>query len=250
MECDYNFHKSNSTYFSDLDITRSHLVCALVQPGIEKLQHNKREKLVLDKEGKPVLGKWSIMLGGVMCTFKREIGMYQGYEMWSRVLCWDRKWLYVVTHFVKKGAIRPKAYILTDGTWFGRGYKEIHRKENAEVDEKAIFASAISKYVIKLGRLTVHPEVSLAASRLLPARPGGWATMTGPSGESTPETLNVEKEDTTEDENPADWDWERIDAQNKKGLKFVEHFGALDGLHEEFSGSQTPALGKYRDFLW
>jgi hypothetical protein len=250
MECDYNFHKSNSTYFSDLDITRSHLVCALLQPGIEKLQHNKREKLVLDKEGKPVLGRWSIMLGGVMCTFKREIGMYQGYEMWSRVLCWDRKWLYVVTHFVEKGTVRPKAYILTDGSWFGRGYKEVHGKAGAEVDEKAIFASAISKYVIKLGRLTVHPEVSLAASGLLPARPGGWATMTGPSGESTPETLEVEKDETTESESTTEWDWKRIDTQNKKGLAFVEHFAALDGLHNEFSGSQTPALGKYRDFLW
>jgi len=43
---------------------------------------------------------------------------------------------------------------------------------------------------------------------------------------------------------------ERIEAQNEKGLKFVEHFAALDGLHGEFSGSQTAALGKYRDFLW
>ncbi|KAN0108486.1 hypothetical protein V8E51_008228 [Hyaloscypha variabilis] len=255
MECDYNLHKSNSTYFSDLDVTRSHLVCALLEPGIEALKNNRRERLVLDKEGKPVAGRWSIMLGGVMSTFKREIGMYQGYEMWSRVLCWDRKWLYVITHFVKKGTVRPSAYILTDGTWFGRrGYKEVHGKKSVEVDEKAIFASAISKYVVKLGRLTIHPEVSLAASGLLPSRPGGWATMTGPSGESTPETLDVEKEETPESSSssssPDEWDWRRIDAQNAKGLKFVEHFAALDGLHDEFSGSQTPALGKYRDFLW
>jgi hypothetical protein len=252
MECDYNFHKSNSTYFSDLDITRSHLVCALLQPGIEKLQHNKREKLVLDKEGKPVLGKWSIMLGGVMATFKREIGMYQGFEMWSRVLCWDRKWIYIVTHFVKKGTVKPSAYILTDGSWFRKGYKAVKgEKGSVEMDEKAIFASAISKYVIKLGRLTVHPEVSLNASGLLPPKPGGWAMMTGPSGESTPETLDVEKDEPApESENTDEWDWRRIEARNKKGLKFVEHFAALDGLHGEFSGSQTAALGKYRDFLW
>jgi hypothetical protein len=74
--------------------------------------------------------------------------------------------------------------------------------------------------------------------------------MTGPSGESTPETLEVEKEEATESESTTEWDWKRIDAQNKKGLAFVEHFAALDGLHNEFSGSQTPALGRYRDFLW
>lgn len=197
------------------------------------------------------------MLGGVACSFKREIGMYQGYEMWSRLLAWDRKWVYVVTHFVKKGAVKPKEYILSDGSWFGRskGYKKVNAEgkmsEGGEdLDERAIFASAISKYVIKLGRLTTHPEVSLAASGLLPPRPGGWATM-NTSGESTPETLEVDKDESTEDDNTEDeWNWRRIEAMNKKGLKFVEHFAALDGLHGEFTGSKQAALGKYRDFLW
>jgi len=99
--------------------------------------------------------------------------------------------------------------------------------------------------------LTIHPEVSLNASGMLPPKPGGWATMTGPSGESTPETLDVNKnEPTPESENTDEWDWRRIEAQNKKGLKFAEHFAALDGLNGEFSGSQTAALGKYRYFLW
>ncbi|KUJ11908.1 uncharacterized protein LY89DRAFT_653422 [Mollisia scopiformis] len=259
LECDYNFHKSNSTYFSDLDVTRSHLICALIQPGIEKLQHNAREKLVLDKEGKPVLGKWSIMLGGVMTTFKREIGMYQGYEMWSRLLAWDRKWVYIVTHFVKKGAVKPKEYILTDGSWFGKGkkYQKVNQNGHAseatgeDLDEKAIFASAISKYVIKLGRLTIHPEVSLEAAGMLPPKPGGWATMTN-SGESTPETLEVvETDDAAQESSTGDeWNWKRIEEKNNQGLKLVEHFAALDGLHGEFSGSKEPALGRYRDFLW
>ena len=260
MECDYNFHKSNSTYFSDLDVTRSHLVCCLFQPGIDKQQHNAREKLVLDKDGKPVPGRWSIMLGGTMCTFKREIEMYQGYEMWSRLLCWDRKWIYVVTHFVKKGTIRPSSYILTDGSWFGgKGQQNMRgpRKGGDDVDENAVFASAISKYVIKLGRLTIHPEVLLQASGLLPEKPGGWHSMAGVSGESTPEKLDIEtsqvvvekSEETNDTKSHDEWDWQRIVEQNEKGLKYVEHFAALDGLIGEFSGSKTAALGKYRDFL-
>ncbi|TVY91596.1 Uncharacterized protein LAWI1_G001783 [Lachnellula willkommii] len=252
LECDYNLHKSNSTYFSDLDVSRSHLVCALLQPGIERLQHNVRERLVLDKEGQPVKGRWLIMLGGVMCSFKREIGMYEGYEMWSRLLCWDRKWIYVVTHFVKKGAVKPSAYILDDGSWFGgKGYKKVEGKGGKEVDEKAIFASAISKYVVKLGRLTVHPEVFLQASNMLPPKPGGWASMAN-SGESTPETLDVETtgaEAGAEAEVTDEWDWRRVEAENKKGLAIAEHLGALDALHHEFTGSQAPALGRYRDFV-
>lgn len=182
-----------------------------------------------------------------MCSFKREIGMYQSYEMWSRILCWDRKWIYIVTHFVKKGTVKPKAYILTDGGWFSKGYKEVKGGSgDAEIDEKAIFASAISKYVMKLGRLTIHPEVALASSGLLPAKPGGWASMNGrPSGESTPDTWEVESNGESIDE----WDWKRIDAENKRGLAYVEHFAALDGLQQEFTGSREPALGRYRDFI-
>ncbi|TVY18902.1 Uncharacterized protein LARI1_G003708 [Lachnellula arida] len=214
LECDYNLHKSNSTYFSDLDVSRSHLVCALLQPGIERLQHNVREKLVLDKEGLPVKGRWLIMLGGVMCSFKREIGMYEG--------------------------------------WFGgKGYKNVEGNGGKEVDEKAIFASAISKYVVKLGRLTVHPEVFLQASDMLPPKPGGWTSMAN-SGESTPETLDVETtgaEAGAEAEVTDEWDWRRVEAENKKGLAIAEHLGALDALHHEFTGSQAPALGRYRDFV-
>ena len=192
-----------------------------------------------------------------MCSFKREIGMYEGYEMWSRLLCWDRKWIYVVTHFVKKGTVRPSSYILTDGSWFGgKGHQNLKgpAKVGEDVDEKAVFASAISKYVVKLGRLTVHPEVLLQASDLLPERPGGWHSMAGVSGESTPEILEMEAlrvvvEETEKNEISEEWDWKRIVAQNEKGLKHVENFAALDGLIEEFSGSKAAALGKYRDFL-
>ena len=33
-ETDYNFHKSNSTYFSDLDVARTALVTRLYSPGV------------------------------------------------------------------------------------------------------------------------------------------------------------------------------------------------------------------------
>jgi len=247
-ESDYNLHKSNSTYFSDLDVSRSHLASIILQPGVGKLHQNKTTKLVLDPNGNPALGKWGIMLGSVMCSFKREIGMFEGFEMWSRLLCWDRKWLYIVTHFVKKGTVKPSAYILTDGSWFGKkGYKKVNGKGNAELDEKSICASAISKYVLKLGRLTIHPEVHLECSGMLPPRPGGWAKMDG-SNTGTPELhpLTGEIREPREDDV---WDWQRVVAENEKGLRYAEKFAALDDLHNEFTGSKEPAIGKYRD-LW
>lgn len=252
-------HKSNSTYFSDLDITRCHLVCALFQPGIHKLNHNDQYKIVLDpKTGKAANQRWAIMLGSVMCTFKREIGIGEPYEMWSRLLCWDRKWIYVVTHFVKKGAVKPSEYILTDGSWFGgKGYKKANGQETtaaADIDEKYIFASAISRYVSKKGRLTVHPEVLLEGSGLLPPKPGGWAKMAGPSGESTPVVEEEVAHPSGELKRPlsgtGEWDWQRVEEENKRGMRVAEKFQALEGLHQEFTGSGGAALGKYRDLLW
>lgn len=123
---------------------------------------------------------------------------------------------------------------------------------SAEIDEKFIFASAISKYVVKLGRLTIHPEVVLDASHLLPERPGGWAKMQGGTGESTPESFEKipDAEGAAGSETKSDaLDWRSVEAEKERGLKFVAHFTALDELHHEFSGSTKPALGKYADFL-
>ncbi|RDW58050.1 hypothetical protein BP6252_13461 [Coleophoma cylindrospora] len=275
-ECDYNLHKSNSTYFADLDVSRSHLVCCLFQPGIDALQHNPARKLVTDAAGKPVKGRWGIMLGAVHCSFKREIKPYEPYEMWSRMLCYDRKWIYIVTHFVKAGTVRPSSYILGDGSWFGgknalkRGAK-VAGDADAELDQKAIFASALSKYVVKLGRLTIHPEVMMEASGMLPPRPGGWANMRGEVAAAAAAPASVEdsyieleflsrengngsgSESVSGDEGKhggeEEWDWKRTVAMNEKGLKLAEHFAALDNLQDEFTGSKEPALGRYRDFL-
>src|SRR5450432_1739999 len=86
MECDYNFHKSNSTYFTDLDVTRSNICCSLFRDGIRQLEFH--PELVIGPDGVPAKGKWGIMLGAVHCSFKKEIKPYEGYEMWSRILCW------------------------------------------------------------------------------------------------------------------------------------------------------------------
>ncbi|RFU28535.1 hypothetical protein B7463_g7803, partial [Scytalidium lignicola] len=274
-ECDYNLHKSNSTYYSDLDATRSHLVCCLLQPGIRAVQQNAKTKLVLDSTGKPVRGRWGMMLGSVHCSFKREIKPFQGYEMWTRLLCWDRKWIYVVTHFVKKGTVRPKAYILTDGSWFGgKGYAVkgdaaadvASAADIDDIDEKAIFASAISKYVTKLGRLTIHPEVTLAACGYLPeGKPGGWASMSTPppqgwgstpvsesSGISTPEVVSGVSEEVGEGQEKKDEEkpaWKKIVEENEKGLEIARHFAALDELPKTFTGSKRAALGRFADFI-
>jgi hypothetical protein len=240
-----------------------------LREGIKKL--NTTPEVVIGPDGVAAKGRWGIMLGAVHCSFKKEIAPYEPYEMWSRILCWDRKWVYVVSHFVKKGAVKPAGYTVSPpssllGSIFGRKAKQATKKEHVaehmngnghileqKIPHKAIFASAISKYVMKLGRLTVHPEVVIEASGLLPPRPGGWNTMSGPKSAYELQTNGhvvgpVEKSGAAPGIEDV-WDWRRIEAENAKGMKFAEHFAALDGLHETFTGEEGPALGYYSDVL-
>ena len=230
LETDYNFHKSNSTYFADLDVSRSHLVLHLLRPGMQAIGQNAKTELVRDKQGNLIKGGMGMGLGAVFCSFRKELGSYQGFEMWSRVLAWDRKWLYIVTHFIVKGKVRPTEW---DNASFG---KTRPRDEDADF-QKYVVATAVSKYVFKLGRFTVHPAIVLEASSLLPPRPGaGWRG--GDAEVGTPDDLG---EVTAEGE----WDWKRVESQRRKGMEFAEHFAALDETNSLFDGGEDGALGRF-----
>ncbi|KAK4151169.1 hypothetical protein C8A00DRAFT_36213 [Chaetomidium leptoderma] len=239
LETDYNIHKSNSTYFADLDVSRSHLVTHLLAPGMPILGDNAKNKRVLDKEGNVVQGSFGIGLGAVFCSFRKEIGPLQGYEMWSRILSWDRKWLYLVTHFVVKGKVRPTAW---DRKRMGPTRDRVQKADGSgeTVDfGQYVIATAISKYVFKLGRFTVHPALVIEAAGLLPERPGeGWKG--GETGTGTPEDLG----DLVEDEQ-GQWDWKRVEVERRKGLQYAEHFAALDGTNSLFDGGEDGAIGSF-----
>ncbi|KAJ5714384.1 uncharacterized protein N7483_011565 [Penicillium malachiteum] len=131
IECDYNLHKSNSTFFSDLDINRTQLMMAhfkhvISTSSMPRITNRKRPLLMA--------------MGGVSCLFHREVKPLQRYEVWSRVLAWDEKWVYVVSYFVKKGALA------SDGSIRG------------DPDAKFVLASGLARYVFKEGRVTVKPE--------------------------------------------------------------------------------------------
>lgn len=240
LETDYNMHKSNSTYFSDLDVARSHLVTHLLGPGMPRISDNVKTKLVLDKDGVAVRGGFGIGLGAVFCSFRKEIGPYQGYETWSRILAWDRKWLYIVTHFVVKGKVKPTAWDgLSKGPVRQRKVKVGGAEEKAVDEEdwsKYVIATAVSKYVFKLGRFTVHPAIVIEESGLLPERPGGWRG--GENGVGSEEELGEIDEDT-------EWDWKRVEDQRRKGMEYAEHFAALDGTNGLFEGGEDGALGHF-----
>jgi len=271
-ECDYNLHKSNSTYFSDLDVSRHALISCLFRHGIIKLMSD--PSAVTTPDGKIAKGPRFMMLQSVQCSFKREIGILERYEVWSRILAWDKKWIYVVSHFVKRGKVKPRAYIFdpTNSSLFARFFRgNRERKEdpksNHEIDEEhadetcvmdefpkeAFCASAVARYVAKSGNFTIHPEILLSASGLLPPRPGGWNSKSVPV--SKPEEAPTadsregsERRWTDQKVNEgvdADiWDWQRVEAENARGLKLAANLDALEGSYFEFTGRRGSAISR------
>ncbi|CAK7894716.1 hypothetical protein CAAN1_10S04588 [[Candida] anglica] len=130
LEIDMYLHKSNSTYFIDLDIARTDLVTKVFQKLFFRYFDN-------DNGHFPKAGKISnfpyVPVAAVETHFKHELRVFQPFEIHSQVLAWDKKWLFILSKFVTK---------------------------SAKGDEK-ICAITITKYVFKRGRLTISPEEML-----------------------------------------------------------------------------------------
>ncbi|KAF1829420.1 hypothetical protein BDW02DRAFT_165834 [Decorospora gaudefroyi] len=248
METDYNLHKSNSSYFSDMDISRTHLFTALIRNGIKKnsrLGGAKKSAVAAAIGGtEGTRGKHIVALGGISCLFKKEILPYTKYEMWTRLLTWDRKWFYLVTHLVKPGVGKPAGWTLQP--W--RKSKQPDKDEDVDPEKLmgAVYATAIAKYVIKRGRITISPEQALQDADMVPVKPEGWVY----AGETVSENDHVNGDILPKPVKAGDWNWDTIEAERLRGLKVAQKFAEMDGMHAFFDGGKNGALGEFADLLY
>ena len=211
-------------------------------------------------------GKFHVALGAVTCTFKKEIKPYQGFEIWTRVLSWDEKWLYLVCHIVKRGAVKPKGYTLQP--WKKGAKPRQSEDDNKDVNgpskkavHPAIIAVSVAKYVFKRGRKTVPPEEALRAAELLPPKPD--SDLKKPV--SPPDTPVVEGSATENaiveavsslvpDERvrrPSlevsleEWNWDHVEAERQRGMDIAQHMIGLDKALDVWTGDERAALGEY-----
>ncbi|KAI1021957.1 hypothetical protein LB504_007264 [Fusarium proliferatum] len=236
LEVDYYLHKSNSTYFADLDVGRAHLIAYLFRQGFHRLSNNTNLGIVLDpKTGAPMGGRLGINLGAVETCFRREITAFKQVEMWSYVLTWDRKWLYIVTHFVPKGTVLPTEWL---DPGFARTATRPLLRDSGNLTKK-IYATALSKYVFKLKRLTVPPSTVLEEAGLLPTRPGGWTISEQDleAAEQEVSNIGISKSD--------EWDWRRVEAQRRRGIELISKPNHLDLIHDGFDGGSDGAIGRF-----
>ncbi|GAB7351302.1 hypothetical protein MBLNU459_g1717t1 [Dothideomycetes sp. NU459] len=274
-DCDYNFHKSNSTYFGDLDVARAHYVGCLLRTSLARL--NRGDLTGLPEEAKTTKGKYIVALGGVGCVFRKEIKPLERFEIWTRLLTWDNKWIYIVSHIVKKGAKKPTSYALQPWKNSSRNTAVQSSAGTEEKDmTKSIFASSIAKYVVKKGRLTIAPEIVLQRSDLLPPKPSNLPpppvmTDSPATGQGTPATVSspenlaaqvtarlgpnsglesigtVPTQGATRDGRDGEMTWDQVEQERLLGLEIAQHFDGLTALHGRFGSDEV--LGRYHDFF-
>jgi acyl-CoA thioesterase FadM len=76
-DLDINLHMTNARYLSFMDLGRTDL---LLRAGM--LDMVRRER-------------WKPVVGGVDIKFRRSLMPFQSFELHTRLLCWDEKWLYL-----------------------------------------------------------------------------------------------------------------------------------------------------------
>jgi hypothetical protein len=332
-ETDYNLHKSNSTYFSDFDIARTHLVSAILRRGILGVGKREGEESTtwsistalrrsdrgtasskkadalpainalgtsgLDTTGgastpQPPLttrnlseeefmeiaakpGNLLIALGSVACFFHREVPPYRKYEIWTRLLTWDRKWMYLVSYFVEAGAFKPDDFFLQPwkngkGKSIGKDGETLEQRKQ-RIKGK-VYATSLATYVVKKGRLTIPPEIVLQRSDMLPVKPPGassaFHTPTTRTETGTPNPESTANGDSTRSHtvsaasvasvleeslfpeavpDGAEWTWDMVEKERQRGLKYAQVFDGLSVLREEFDGGEGGVLGVYTDLL-
>ncbi|KAF2814023.1 uncharacterized protein BDZ99DRAFT_567719 [Mytilinidion resinicola] len=223
VDLDYNLHKSNSTFFTDLDANRTELMLALFKNVMAPLKQNQTQAKATTLKTK------TINLGGTACVFKKPIPPFARYEVSSRLLCWDAKWIYVVSHFTKPGASKPTAFVLG-----GQAKMERGGGKKREAGDEGVYASAIARYVFKAGRVTVKPEEIIEECGLLPEK------EPTEQGES-----NGKGEGNAGEVGEGHWSREQVMEECRRSLPLAQNFASLDLLHGTRVGGSRPALYAY-----
>lgn len=92
-DLDTNFHMNNGRYMTLMDLGRLDL---LLRNGA--IRHLMREK-------------WYPVLAGSVLRFRRPLNLFQRFEIRTRIVTWDAKWVYLEQRIFRKGDLALHAYL-------------------------------------------------------------------------------------------------------------------------------------------
>jgi acyl-CoA thioesterase FadM len=92
-DLDTNFHMNNGRYMTLMDLGRLDL---LLRNG--SIRHVLREK-------------WYPVLAGCEIRFRRPLNLFQRFEIRTRIVAWDAKWVYMEQRILRNGDMALHAYL-------------------------------------------------------------------------------------------------------------------------------------------
>lgn len=93
LDCDINWHLNNARYLSFMDLGRMHLVG---QAGLYRILFKRR---------------WSPILLAAEISFIKALKPFESFELVTRVITWDKTYLYLEQRFEKGGKLLALAYV-------------------------------------------------------------------------------------------------------------------------------------------
>lgn len=150
-----------------------------------------------------------------------------------------------------KGRFKPESYFLQPGAKGPRG-KVAQGPATKEQRLKGIYASAISRYVFKKGRVTVPPSKMLEHCGLLPlALPSHDADgSTSRNDLARSDNLHVRSNEHRHFDKNEDQLLQAIEKRRLEALPIAQLLAGWDAVHDQFMADAEPALGRYADLLW
>jgi acyl-CoA thioesterase FadM len=92
-DIDFNLHLNNSRYLSEMDYGRMHL---LSRAGLLK----------------PILkARWTPLVGAVWMTYRRSLELFAGFDLATRLVCWDQRWFYIEQTFTGKDGLAAVGWV-------------------------------------------------------------------------------------------------------------------------------------------
>jgi acyl-CoA thioesterase FadM len=92
-DLDTNLHMNNGRYMTLMDLGR-----------LDLLLHNGAVPIVLKN-------KWYPVLAGTLIRFRRPLNLFQKFEIRTRIVTWDSKWVYLEQKILRKGDVALQAYL-------------------------------------------------------------------------------------------------------------------------------------------
>jgi acyl-CoA thioesterase FadM len=92
-DLDTNFHMNNGRYLTLMDLGRLDLLL-----GIRAVP------IVLKN-------KWYPVLAGTQIRFRRPLNLFQKFEIRTRIVTWDKKWVFLEQKILKRGDLVLHAYL-------------------------------------------------------------------------------------------------------------------------------------------